>query len=191
MTLKSHAPSFNYLENEADRLVGQPELNDSKIIVLVRDPRDVMISFYEYVKVKRNIEIDQKQFPTLEFFYASTIDKQFDRKLNVSPLNIFQAYRMFIKNWTTLSEKGKTKCQLIKYEDLVKQPIKVVSNVLDFIGQQAEIKVGSIDELVSLYSSEDRPRGQANGWKKVKKKYATLIDQVEQKLSKEIDLLGY
>ncbi len=192
MTLKSHAPSFDYLEQEVEGLVGLDDLQESKYIILVRDPRDVMISFYEYVKAKRKIEITQNKFLNgVDFFYASTIDKQFIRKSNVSPISVIQAYRMFIKNWVSFSKNKSELCLFLRYEDLTENPTKFASNVLNFVGQNNQLRTEALDEIVSLYSTEDRPRGQAFGWKKVKKRYATLIEQVEKKLSKEIEQLGY
>ena len=61
LTVKSHAPSPEYLRDEFGRLVGDPAW-PARVVLLQRDPRDAMISFYEYTQHMRQTAIPQEDF---------------------------------------------------------------------------------------------------------------------------------
>lgn len=189
LSLKSHAISLEHLLDEINRLlpdVSQP----SKIILLPRDPRDVMISFFEFTQVRRNIILRQENFLDISYFYASTIDKTSERKIEYTPLNITEAYKSHIKNWF-VNKPEHLDCLTLRYEDLVQSPNKHFQHLFEFLNLNCSIATEMLEVKVSLYSQTSAQRGQAQGWRAYQDKYAGLLAQVQTLFGHEMRVLGY
>jgi LPS sulfotransferase NodH len=190
LTVKSHALSPEYLEDEWERLIerkGGPE----RIILIKRDPRDVMISFYEYTQTQRNTAISQEEFlDQIDFFYASTIDKNYTRRVDKGPMNVAEAYRRHVREWFTERPESLDVFEA-SYEDMVLDPSKAFRAVLDYLAVDMPVAEQYLQVKVSIYSKEKRPRGAVHGWKDVQAEYAVLLDSVERLFSSEIETLGY
>ncbi len=190
LSVKSHATSLEYLMDEIYRFI--PEIaRPSKVLLLQRDPRDVMISFYEYVKVMRGLEISQSEFlDKCSFFYAATIDKEFKRRVDTGPLNIRDAYRKHVDNWF-MKVPNDLDCLVVKYEDLVISPDAEFKRIFEFLELDCPILSAALRVKVSLYSNDGRQRGRAGGWQDNKTQYSTLLEYVHRYFLSEIRYLGY
>ena len=190
LTVKSHAPSPEYLEDEYQRLL-ETESLPGRIILLKRDPRDVMISFYEYTQTQRGTTISQEDFlENISFFYASTIDKTHSRRIETSPLTVLEAYRKHIHTWFADRSPALPVLEL-SYEDMVTKPKESFRAALDYLEIDLPVAEAYLEVKVSLYSTDSRSRGEAYGWKHAAEKYAVLLEGVERLLAPEIQLLGY
>ena len=190
LSVKSHALSPEYLQDEYERLMEREHLPE-KILLMKRDPRDVMISFYEYTQKQRGVKISQDDFlEEVCFFYASTIDKTNSRRVETAPLNIVGAYKKHIRQWFSERPEGLDVLELC-YEDLVEKSEKTFERALRYLELDVPVAKEFLDVKVSLYSEEDRNRGIAYGWQHTGKRYASLVKKVESLLADEIKLLGY
>ncbi len=189
---KSHALSFPYLLDEIDRYYPHAH-GPEKTILLVRDPRDVMISFYEYVKVTKKIEILQDEFlRAISFEYAFCNNARvetFKRRTDLEPLNIGDAYKRHVNNWFVRQDVS-SEHLIVRYEDLIDSPVESFGLIFDFLESESELSKEATGKLVSLYSNEERPRGKAYGWKD-NQSHRVLIEMTNQELSQCIDALGY
>jgi hypothetical protein len=191
LSFKSHALSMEYLLDEIRRLL-PVFTKPSKLILLKRDPRDVMISFFEFIQVERNIVLHQKDFlENVCYFYASFIDKTVQRKQNIAPINIVDAFKTHVKNWFE-KKPGGVEFLTVKYEDLVEKPESEFGKIFEFLELDCSPDKDFYEEKVSLYSIEpNRERGIPQGWKDVQSQYHQIIEQVNRLLGPEIKRLGY
>jgi hypothetical protein len=190
LSVKSHALSPEYLQDEYERIMEREYLPE-KILLIKRDPRDVMISFYEYTQKQRGVHIDQNDFlEEVCFFYASTIDKLNSRRVETAPLNIVDTYKKHIRQWFSERPEGLDVLELC-YEDLVEKSEKTFERALRYLELDVPVAKEFLGVKVSLYSEEDRNRGIAYGWQHTGKHYASLVKKVESLLADEIKFLGY
>ncbi|MCM3719144.1 sulfotransferase domain-containing protein [Fictibacillus phosphorivorans] len=90
-----------------------------KVIYMVRDVRDVVISYYYYL-LKRNVLIDRVK---LNEFIPQFIKGDFDS---------FK-WDEHVKSWLRNSHKIANGFHLVKYEDLQKQPIVEMKKIMSFL----------------------------------------------------------
>lgn len=190
LTVKSHAPSSAYLQEEYQRKVAWPAAPE-KVIVLQRDPRDVMVSFFEYTQRQREISLEQRNFLSqVDYFYASGIDPNNERRLYPGSLNVLSAFQEFVRSWLHEDADGKSKL-VVRYEDLVSNPEQSFGSIFDFLEIHCELAKEFLNLKVSLYDQTRRVRGVAHGWRDSYSEYKDLIDDVESTLAPELDHLGY
>ena len=193
LSFKSHALSPKYLYDELNRYY--PGIKPlSKIIWLKRDPRDVMVSFYEFLKYKKNIFVKQEEFLNgIDYDYAFVGDSNnvysYLRKNETSPMSIADAYISHVKSWTEIKNSGLEILE-IAYEDLVENPLESFNSIFQFLEIDATLNYEVLPQKVSLYSKESRKRGVPYGWKS-NNIHTQLIEQVNEKLSNCITMLGY
>ncbi len=190
-TIKSHAPTPAYLEEECTRHAGK-SLSDKPCILLLRDPRDVIISFYEFTMVKLNRKLDQGTFlEETDYFLSSAIDLGCQRRSLLSPLSIKSALNAFFKTWTRAVKSGRRKILTVHYENLVKHPIQQATCIGDNFGWKpiANSEHAPPFELVSQVSKEtERPRGRPRSWTLVQEQYADLLQTAEHLIDEAIRL---
>lgn len=190
LTVKSHAPSPAYLQEEYARKVEWPE-RPERVILLQRDPRDVMVSFFEYTQTNRGIAIDQAQFlDGVDYFYASAIDPGNERKMYTASLTVAAAFREHVRTWF-VERPAPLKCLVVRYEDLVQDAVAGFQRIFDFLELDCALAEAFLGVKVSLYSEGKRARGIAGGWRQNYATYKALIDSVNAKLAGEIETLGY
>ncbi len=191
LTVKSHSPSPAYFEDEWQRLLPKYPL-PVKIIRLQRDPRDVLVSFIEYTEVNRQTTIRQEEFLTeVDYFYASTIDRDFKRSVYKNGLTVAQAFKEHVRTWYTDSLPGDYEILSVRYEDLVLEPQETFKRIFDFLNLDCDLAEKFLRVKVSLYSDTGRPRARIQGWRENLERYGALIEQVQDQLHDEIRLLGY
>ena len=192
-SFKSHALSPKYLNDEIKRYYPAMKIPE-KIIWLKRDPRDVMISFYEFLKFKKKIVVEQSNFLNgIDYDYAFVGDSinvhSYLRKIDIAPLSIIDAYIRHVSSWLEIRDNTFDFLE-VSYENLVENPNKFFKIIFNFLEVDVALNIKSLSKKVSLYSNESRKRSQAYGWKK-SKTHSCLIEQVNDKLSKYISMLGY
>ena len=190
--VRSHALTPDLFNEELVRFTGQPWNEQTTLLALVRDPRDIAISFYEYAQVTLGVEIRQEEFlQGVDYYLASGIDIGSVRRSMLAPRSIAQGMRQFICNWLA-AESQNDNVHLVRYEELLDDPKSKYPALARLAGLPDETPTQkAIQSPVARYDKRQRPRGTAFGWRAVYKKYSPLIHGVQQELSAEMRLLGY
>lgn len=167
-----------------------------KVIYLVRDPRDIVSSYYHY-HLKYFAECSSFN----EFFEAFIEGKVWPGK-----------WDSHIESWLVNQQKINKGLLLIKYEDLLENTSKEVQRLLNFLNLSRTeneiseaIKWASFDNMKALeqkqkdylngnspYVNKSMPflrEGRANKWKSVLNK--EQLQKINQKFSKTLKKLGY
>jgi len=192
LSLKSHTPSYELLLDEIDRFVpdfGTPD----KFILIIRDPRDVFISFYEFVQSTKDLSITQSEFINEVCYFFATFEdrhKVNSRKSEFAPLSIFDAYKKHIDSWF-VNRPPSMDCHVVKYEDLVLSPESEFQRIFDFLNLDCSLEKERLELKVSQYSNSSRKRGAISGWRDCQSEYGELISSVSNAFKKEIKILGY
>ena len=188
-TLKSHAISADCLDEECNRLLGGTH-DHRPVILLLRDPIDVIISFYEFTKAKLGVDIDQGDFlEAVDYYLASGIDFGCQRRSALAPQSIKSAYTAHIQSWLTERESINREVLTVHYENLVTQPDIEMANICECLGWPSPPAVDESIQtnLVSLISNEPtRPRGKTHSWTAVQATYEVLIKQTRSLLGDSI-----
>jgi len=190
--VRSHALSPCQFDEESLRFTGQIWDQKRQIILLIRDPRDIMISFYEYALVMLKVKITQSQFlHDVDYYLVSGTDIGGMRRSTLAPTSVIQAMRKFMTNWLAM-HAGNDAVHLVRFEDLTVNPFSAYVSLASTLGLPNRRPTKKLTELpLARYDRKQRPRGTAQGWEQVRKKYATLIDGVQRELSAEMRLFGY
>ena len=200
--LKSHAISHEYLQAELSLITGRYDQN-VKILVLFRDPRDVMISFYNYAIARKIIDVPHNQFLDLDWFLIfgySQSTRVHMRRHHLTPISVGDAYQIFVNSWLKVfNESPMQNIILCKYEDIMANFDEEARRLLQFFKTDLDPpsrfkdRVKKPTQLVALYSQEERPRGEAFGSQRaeIRDQYSKLVASVEERFDNEIRLLGY
>ena len=101
-----------------------------RVIYIVRDPRDVAVSFYHHNVKARNIADD---YP-MDNFVPRFIAGEFDRK--------FGTWRDNVLSWTVL-RKDNPAFLLLRYEDMKRDTARVLADVVAFLDRCSFRKIDS------------------------------------------------
>lgn len=91
-----------------------------RVIYIVRDPRDVAVSFYHHNVKARNISDD---YP-IASFVPRFIAGEFDRK--------FGSWRDNVLSWTVV-RRDDPRFLMLRYEDMKRDPVAVLTSVVAFL----------------------------------------------------------
>jgi estrone sulfotransferase len=129
-----------------------------RVIYLVRDPRDVAISFYHHNVKARNIPDD---YP-LASFVPRFIAGEFDQK--------FGSWRDNVLSWTVL-RKDDPRFLMLRYEDMKRDTARALAKVVAFLDRCAFRKIDSSAEAVqraidlsSLERMRQLEKQEARSW---------------------------
>lgn len=189
---KSHALSYTYLVDEVRRLICEMD-KPEKVILLQRDPRDVIVSFYEFVQARKDVPLAQNTFLNETcFFWATFLDKDrtLDRRVELAPLSVAEAYRRHVNEWYVAPPPDISILRL-RFEDLVTDPASEFARVFDFLNLDCSLSTDSLSAKVSQYSTTDRERGEPYGWRQNVEYYPNLLAKINATMAREIRLLGY
>jgi Sulfotransferase domain len=128
-----------------------------KIVYIVRDPRDVLISYYEF-QLKRRVISDEL---SLEEFVPRFMESEIEPKTG--------SWRDHVVSWTA-TRGGHKNFLLLRYEDMLADTQKESTKIATFLGLDSSPE--RIARAVAL-SSADRMRKlekeQSRQWKETKK----------------------
>lgn len=197
--VKSHAISQSILDCEV-RNFSLNVSESAKKLIVVRDPRDIVISFYEFWLSRRQGYIDQKDFLDMDWFLAASrgtakVDLRDDF---LFPISISDAVNHWGKNWEDELKSNAWQNLVISYESILDPDCG--SEVLNRVAKFLDIKASPVSlpayenasrKLVSQYSTEKRMRGVSKGYRDAQtfRKYRDLICSAEKKLAPLIEKL--
>jgi Sulfotransferase domain len=106
-------------------------------IYLIRDGRDVAVSYY-YTLIRRGL-YEGEFGPFLKLFLGGGVDG-------------YGPWHLHVDSWLSSRLRGDGSLLVLKYEDLLKEPVEGVSAAMDFLG--APIEPGQAEETIERYSAE-------------------------------------
>jgi hypothetical protein len=173
----------------------RPKFSNNKVVYIVRDVRDVFISYYNHYQKMKNETIELDVF--LELFVNNKIDK-------------FGTWGDNVGSWIG-AKYNTSNFLLIKYEDMKENTFRELKNVCDFF----EIKVSDsqvkkavkksefnnlrkmekkVENQASVLKNSSKKikffrKGESNQWKKSLND--EQINTIEEKFYKNLKFLGY
>ena len=171
------------------------------IIYIVRDPRDVVVSYSKY----RNLDYDT----TIDYMIGSKVNVPFVRDVNdPSNIEIIGSWAFNYNSWK--DGISSTPRMIIKYEDLLNNGLEIFTNLIKFLSKVMNLKVNR-EKIISSYSLssfnnlknfetknnffENNSRenffrvGNSGNWKKELNKIQ--IKKIESNFKVEMESLGY
>lgn len=94
-----------------------------KVIVVLRNPKDVLVSFYHFYRANKSLGC-----------YTGTWDEFFELFKNDELL--FGVWKDHVLGWWNNREKSNY--HFVKYEDMKKRPLEVVTNLANFLDVKAD-----------------------------------------------------
>jgi len=170
----------------------------NKVVYLVRDVRDVILSYYNF-HLKFKQEIDP----------IKSMD-QFIEKFIMGDLDDFGTWKGNVDSWISNNYQIKNGFLLVKYEELKDDTFKCVKDILSFINvnrKDEEInnaiewcsfnnmkKMEKRQQDVKLFSNSDNKKdfmrsGKSGDWKEIFNE--TQIEKINIKYSRTLIELGY
>lgn len=164
--LESRIPEIYDVTDRALRAFPRPRIIKShesfdprykKTIYIVRDPRDVLISYYEF-QLKRRVITEEC---SLEEFVPRFMESEFEPKTG--------SWRDHVLSWIA-TRGGQSNFLLLRYEDMLANTQQESTKIASFLGLDPNPE--RIERAVAL-SSVDRMRAlekeQSGQWKETKK----------------------
>ena len=128
-----------------------------KIIYIVRDPRDVVVSYYEF-QLKRRVISDDC---SLEDFVPRFMDAEFEPKTG--------SWRDHVVSWMA-TRLGSPNFLLLRYEEMLANTKQEGAKIASFIGVDASPeRIARAVELSSADRMRKLEKQQAGQWKETKK----------------------
>lgn len=155
------------------------------IIYLVRDGRDSTISYYHF-------NVDHRG-------YTEDFNSYFDRHIGENRMNSYRerVLREFMGDWSenALSYVNRNNVLILRYEDLIRDTLSGVHEMLNFIGVKidADLIEKSVEagqqRLKDKNLRHDRPRGVSKNWREFMN--AEQQRQFGERHRSALDLYGY
>ena len=172
-----------------------------RVIYIVRDPRDVAVSFYYYNLKVRVIPDGYSMNEFVERWISANIVGYADR---------VGCWEDHVLSWVRLRE-GKPGFRLVRYEDLLADPIKELTDLASLVGIEATperieraVRLSSAGHMQSLEKTQSQQwsatkgtrqdiafvrDAKAGGWKK--KLPPASVQMIEQAWGRTMRELGY
>jgi hypothetical protein len=128
-----------------------------KVIYIVRDPRDVLVSYYYFQLKKRFIEDGYPMDRYTSRFVAGDTD------------NAYGSWGENVAGW--LATRGSSsKFLLLRYEDMIEHPSRELSKVASFLGIEPTLeRLARAVEMSSVDRMRQLEKAEANLWITTKK----------------------
>jgi Sulfotransferase domain len=128
-----------------------------KIVYIVRDPRDVLISYYEF-QLKRRVISDEV---SLEDFVPRFMESEIEPKTG--------SWRDHVVSWTA-TRGGQKNFLLLRYEDMIADTQKESTKIASFLGLDSRPeRIARAVELSSADRMRKLEKEQSRQWKETKK----------------------
>ncbi len=164
--LESRIPEIYFVPDRTLRTFPRPRMIKShecfdprypKIIYIVRDPRDVLISYYEYQLKRRVIRDDFSLEEFLPLFMHSTIEPKMG------------SWRDHVVSWIA-TRGGQENFLLLRYEEMLANTQSEATKIATFLGVDSDPeKIARAVELSSADRMRKLEREQAGQWSATKK----------------------
>lgn len=136
----------NYLKDFTGNADSKKDYYQKKVVLLVRDPRDVAVS--QYFQWKHRMQPWKKRLNKYPSHGSDISEYQFAMDRNVGLPKIVE----FLNLWT--KEAGKIdQLLVVRYEDMRRDTAKVLGQILDFIGTPASPE--EAQDVVNFASMEN------------------------------------
>ncbi|AKH67849.1 sulfotransferase family protein [Spongiibacter sp. IMCC21906] len=125
------------------------------VINVVRDPRDVCVSYYFYLKKNYAISDEMGIDDFCKIFVNGEVDN-------------FSSWSEHVGSWASINKNSK-KYLLVRYEDIRLRPMELISEVASFVG--VDVSAGGalhiISEKISFESMKEAEKKSEKKWKEV------------------------
>lgn len=158
--IERFVPDTTSLPRKAFRTIPRPrviksheyfDLRCRRVIYIVRDPRDVAISCYHFLKKVHVVALDMP----LEDFVSHFVKGEFD---------IYGTWGQNVGSWL-VARYGTEGFLLLRYEDLVQDPLQELAKVADFFGVEAPPeRLARVVELSSADHMRKLEAREADAW---------------------------
>lgn len=197
--LKSHAINEALLAAELRDPWNRHEPRNATII-LTRDPRDVMISYYDLLPPVFGDEITpaslfEHDFEWIKSEYRSrkagvSRENHQDRAPATQPVySVLDALGDWHKNWTLRPRR--IDWHYVSFEDLLADPGRAFGGIFDHLNLPRLEEYQGLQTLVSQHGDSTRPRGKAGGWRNAPSFYDPIIEQTNIAMGAVCAELGY
>lgn len=143
------------LKTPAELETNKHRFRDKKVIFLVRDPRDVIVSSY-FEMVKRGQMFGQNPYQTREAHFEGSLTEFIDRQCGG-----FDTILKFYNIWAD-NRRVPEGFLLVRYEDIKQDAHIELGRVLEFLGLD-EVSDEIIDQAVNYASFENMRRLEESG----------------------------
>ncbi len=155
------------------------EYNGKKVVYLVRDPRDVVVSKYKK-KLKKGYNIKSKNKEIKKFVQGKLMSEG--------------KWNQHVRSWLNASKQGKIDLCLVRYVDLKKNTEKELKKIMDFLNaNRAEKNIRQAikdNKIEKMRKSNFRARkGQPGNWRKELNK--NQARKIKQEFKKTMEKLSY
>lgn len=166
--LKSHALNHDWLADEFSRF-GLRSVGEYRVVWLVRDLRDVFVSFHNFVESRKGVKIDTSSFlDEVSFEYALEYGaaRYFDRRVELAPRSVWQFYLEHVQFWMQyMDARREGEGASFRYEDLLDVDSIEWGRLFELLrGRRIKPKPGILRQRVSTYDDRERPRGIERSW---------------------------
>ena len=140
--MKTHSGLFKLSENSFTT-----EGNTRGIIYIVRDPRDVSISWSKHngIDIDKSIEFMKDSYAYYKWPKTKN-DKETYNERTV-PKSLMSNWEQHVISWTEI--KWKTPLLILKFEDLVYDKINTIKKIVIFFEKNYNFKFNNIDEKIN------------------------------------------
>ena len=142
--IESRIPEIYFNRDRVLRQLPRPRILKShecfqpqypRVIYLVRDPRDVAVSFYHHNVKARNISDDYPMASFVPRFIAGELDRKFG------------SWRDNVLSWTSLRQ-GDPRFLMLRYEDMKRDSTNALASVVTFLERCSFRKIDSSPEAL-------------------------------------------
>lgn len=191
LNLRSHALNMGSMRIEL-RSIWEIEAAKFNPIILMRDPRDIFVSMYDYIWKKRKIKLEPKAFLEADYYWYFFELDQIDvvRAGQTHALSMLDAYRAWYRNWITPIAQAPRSLR-VRYEDLLSDPVASFAPMFKHLDQPMPKALKALDKMVAKDGSSKRPRAIHGTWRDAPAMYQPIVEAVSSALADELRDMGY